>query len=275
VSAPADDRAALAGDLAPRVVSSLILAAVAVACGWFGGWAWAAAAAIGMALAGDEWCRMAGADTRNRWVAVVALALCGVFFVKGEGLQPMIAALVAMVALGRAVAGAGAVAWAGTLYLALGGWCLAGLRFDDAAEGRVLLFALFAIVWATDTAAYVGGRTLGGPKLLPAISPNKTWAGFVTGLAAGALAGFGYALVLGHGEGRGLIWAGLGALLSLAAQGGDVLESIAKRHFGVKDSSGLIPGHGGLLDRLDGHFAAGIALMLAVLFSPSVRQALL
>ena len=109
------------------------------------------------------------------------------------------------------------------------------------------------------------GRTVGGPRLAPRISPNKSWAGFIGGLAGPALVGAAAAPLL-HGS-PGLI-ASLAAALGLAAQLGDLAESLAKRHFGVKDSSGLIPGHGGLLDRLDGLLAAALAFMAASLALP-------
>jgi phosphatidate cytidylyltransferase len=119
--------------------------------------------------------------------------------------------------------------------------------------GRTAIFWLFATVWATDTGAFAAGRGLGGPRLAPGISPNKTWAGFVGGVLAGVLVAWGTARLTGAAA-AALIPAGLA--ISVASQLGDLAESIAKRRFGVKDSGHVIPGHGGLLDRLDGMLTA-------------------
>jgi phosphatidate cytidylyltransferase len=259
------------GDLAPRVASAVVMMSLGMAAAWFGGWAWALAGAIVLGLAAREWCRMAGASGRELWIAVGAAALSGVLFVVGKGLQPVLAALVLLLAVGRAVAPRGPVAWMGTLYLAMGGWALAGIRLDDADAGRILIFGLFAVVWATDSAAYGVGRALGGPRLMPVASPNKTWSGFMGGAVAGTAAGALYAVLT---QGSPLHWGAAGFVLSLAAQGGDILESLAKRHFGVKDSSGLIPGHGGLLDRLDGHFSAALLLAVGILVWPPLLDGL-
>jgi len=134
----------------------------------------------------------------------------------------------------------------------------------DTVGGRAILLWLLAVVWATDTGAYAIGRSIGGPRLAPRWSPRKTWAGFAGGLSSGALAGAGTALVLGLAPALPLVL--LSAGLAIVAQFGDLAESLAKRRFGVKDSSGLIPGHGGLLDRLDGLLAVipAVALMTLI-----------
>lgn len=153
----------------------------------------------------------------------------------------------------------------GAAAIGLGGVSLVWLRTDAHAGAANVLF-LFLVVWASDIGAYMTGRALGGPRLWPAVSPNKTWAGALGGLAAAMAIGFLAAVSLSLGQ---LAWAALpvAAVLGMAAQGGDLLESWLKRRFGVKDSSGLIPGHGGLLDRLDGVLAAAplAALLSAVL----------
>lgn len=130
-------------------------------------------------------------------------------------------------------------------------------------EPEGLLFVLFAVltVWATDIGAYFAGRALGGPKILPAISPHKTWAGLFGGMLAAAAVGAGLSQLFSRAAlpDAALLAAGLAVL----AQAGDFLESGIKRHFGVKDASTLIPGHGGLLDRVDGLMP--VALVLAIL----------
>ena len=122
-------------------------------------------------------------------------------------------------------------------------------------------------MWAVDIAAYVVGRAIGGPKLAPALSPNKTWAGFTGGLAGAALAGWGAAALVG-GTATFVVLASV--LLGIAAQLGDLVESAAKRRFNVKDTGGLIPGHGGLLDRLDSLLAASLTLAVLILVTGAI-----
>jgi phosphatidate cytidylyltransferase len=130
----------------------------------------------------------------------------------------------------------------------------------DAAWGFAALVFLFVVVWLTDIVAYFTGRALGGPKLLPRVSPNKTWSGAIGGTLAGIIGGV---LVAGYSGAGNLAAIGMIALvLSIVAQAGDLLESAVKRHFNTKDASGLIPGHGGLMDRLDGFLTAAVLAAL-------------
>ncbi|MEX2632298.1 MAG: phosphatidate cytidylyltransferase [Tistlia sp.] len=139
-----------------------------------------------------------------------------------------------------------------------GGAAAAGAGASAGGLEVLRLFWLIGLVWATDIGAFFVGSTLRGPKLWPRISPNKTWSGMVGGLAAAGLLGAGFAIAAAPEA----LWAlvVLSVLLSLVAQAGDFFESGVKRHFGAKDASGLIPGHGGLLDRVDGLLAATLAL---------------
>ncbi len=125
-----------------------------------------------------------------------------------------------------------------------------------------MLFVL-AVAWTTDTASYVGGRLLGGPKLAPRISPKKTWSGFIVGTLTPALVGYGFATYLGGTSAWRLALVSVG--LALACQIGDLLESAVKRHFGAKDMSQLIPGHGGLFDRIDSLLLASVVAALIAL----------
>lgn len=156
------------------------------------------------------------------------------------------------------------------------GWMLAGLVYaamlliapivlrGDAALGLVAILFLFAVVWATDIAAYFTGRAVGGPKLWPAVSPGKTWSGAVGGALGGIAAGLLVAKLAGLAIAPMLVLVALS--LSVAAQAGDLLESAIKRRFRAKDASQLIPGHGGLMDRLDGFLtAAAAAVMVGLL----------
>ncbi len=149
---------------------------------------------------------------------------------------------------GQRLAMVGGVSYAGTLAV-----CLPILR-QSIPDGLAIILWLFAVVWGTDTMAYFGGRLIGGPKLAPRLSPSKTWSGFLTGVSCGALLGVLIAPSWG-GEVR-IFFAGLcaGAL----AQAGDLFESSIKRRYGVKDTGSLIPGHGGVMDRLDGFIAASV-----------------
>jgi phosphatidate cytidylyltransferase len=153
--------------------------------------------------------------------------------------------------------------WYGLGVAYLGAACLAFLWLRaDPNLGRALVLWLVAVVWATDTGAYLVGRRLGGPKLAPVISPKKTWAGLFGGIGAASLVG-----VVAAGlreEGGTAVAVGASMVLALVAQVGDLFESSLKRQFGAKDSSGLIPGHGGVLDRVDGLLAGVLVLWGAI-----------
>ncbi len=156
------------------------------------------------------------------------------------------------------------------------GWMIAGLAYAlvvllapialrrDPEFGFVAILFLCAVVWSTDIAAYFAGRALGGPKLWPAVSPKKTWSGAIGGTLGGIATGLAVVTAAGVAIGSGLVIVAFG--LSVVSQGGDLLESAIKRRFGAKDSSQLIPGHGGLMDRLDGFLtAAAAAVMVGLL----------
>ena len=148
---------------------------------------------------------------------------------------------------------------AGAIYAGAAALCPILLR-SDADYGLVAMFFLFAVVWLTDVVAYFVGRFVGGPKLWPSVSPNKTWSGALGGLA-GAI--FGAFLVASFAALSHFAMAALAVVLSSASQAGDLFESHLKRRFGVKDASHIIPGHGGVMDRLDGFiFAAALATLI-------------
>ncbi len=152
---------------------------------------------------------------------------------------------------------------AGLIYIVSACYFLAMLR-NRGDDGREILIWLLCVVWATDTAAYFVGRAIGGPKLAPRLSPGKTISGAAGGLGGGLLAGYIGAEIMNlAGTGRMLT---LSAVASIACQLGDLLESGAKRHFEVKNSGNLIPGHGGILDRLDGLLATGLIIGMIDLF---------
>ncbi len=155
----------------------------------------------------------------------------------------------------------------GVPYIGLAVIALIWLR-GDVEYGFLAIIYLFVTVWTVDIFAYISGRLFGGPKFAPKISPKKTWSGFIGGVGAGTLAGVIFGAQMG---GTSLVIIGLISLLIGAiSQLGDLFESAFKRHFDIKDASNLIPGHGGLFDRVDGlMFAAMIAALIALYFDPA------
>lgn len=251
-----------------RTLSALVLAPIAIAAAWLGGlFLPVVTAAAGAAMAW-EWARLCRTDRSGSG----RLEASGVVLV-GAVLVAVAAAATAgaAIAIGLSLVGAAIVfsmAWRepggephwlalGTLWIALPCVCLLWLaqledaRLEDA--GRATVLWVFAVVWATDIGAYAVGRLIGGPRLAPRWSPRKTWAGLLGGAGCAALAGWGTARLIDVSPALPLVL--LSAGLAIVGQFGDLAESVAKRRFGVKDSSGLIPGHGGLLDRLDGLLA--------------------
>ena len=256
-----------------RTASALVLAPLALVVAFVGGWIFAAACLLTGALVLWEWSGLfVGADED---CATYAL---------GFGLPTLIgAAILAQAgipagAIGVSAAGA-AVAWQGTLgfWLTYSNrhscpWAAAGILYaailvicpimlrSDPEVGLAALLFLFATVWSTDIFAYLIGRGFGGPLLWPAVSPKKTWSGAAGGLVGGVVAG---ALVAYASAGTHPVAAGVLALiLSVAAQGGDLLESSVKRRFGAKDTGALIPGHGGVMDRVDGFLVAALVAVV-------------
>ncbi len=238
-------------ELTLRVASALVLAAVALAAAWVGGWLAFVAVAAAVVVIELEWSGLTGdlrpfALTFAAGLVVALLVATGGFFAVGVGLATVVAVLA--LAARRTVWAPGGVVYAALFAFGVLALCLAPQGH------RAAIFFVFAVVWATDTAAYFAGRALGGPKLWPAVSPNKTWSGAIGGALAGMLAGVVTVLVAGTSLSAPL--AAVALALSLGSQGGDLFESWVKRRFGAKDSGHLIPGHGGLMDRIDGLIAA-------------------
>jgi phosphatidate cytidylyltransferase len=244
-----------------RVIVALVLAPLAVAIAYAGGWLWAVLvtlASIGLYL---EWLTIVGASREARVVAagVVALAISGLCLATGRIDAAFLALVIGLA--GVALLSSQRRRWtaAGFLYAAAAEIASVLVRLDQA-KGFAALFLILLVVWVTDIGGYFAGRGIGGPKLWPRVSPKKTWAGAVGGFAASLVVAAGFA-ALGLGKTGPILL--LGAVLSIASQLGDLFESAVKRRFGVKDSSHIIPGHGGLLDRLDGFVAA---IVLAAIF---------
>lgn len=255
-------------DLAPRLVSALTLIPAALAAALAGGpWLAGAAGAAVVAMT-YEYARMSEPQS---WRPAFALALAGALgavmaqsWARGDlGFYWLVGC--ALVSAFRRKSSTGfAETFLGALYVGAPPMLFLALRAAEPG-GLQIVIALFLLIWSADIAAYFAGRLIGGPKLSPWLSPSKTWAGTAAGLAGGAAAG---ALCAGLFHGPHLWWIVAGALGALIGLGGDLLESAIKRRFGVKDASQLIPGHGGMLDRLDGMIAATVAGFLVLLARP-------
>ena len=258
-----------------RTASALVLAPLAIGAAFVGGVLFAAACTVTAALVLWEWSLLVSRAADWRILVPGLPALCAAA-VLAQSSEPVVAiAAIALGALGAAVATALQLR-GGQWSAAAAVWAAAGVVYSgivltspimlrsDPQMGFAALSFLFATVWATDIFAYLTGRRLGGPLLAPQLSPKKTWSGAIGGLAGGVVVG---ALVAYASAGTHLVAAGVLALiLSIAAQGGDLLESSVKRRFGAKDTSTLIPGHGGVMDRVDGLLVAAlIAVVIGAL----------
>lgn len=245
-----------------RVISSIVLIVAVLAVTWLGG---AAFRILSAAIAGAmfyEWSAMSRnpGSARHQWIAAALLAVVLLALVLGYSAASVLVLLALSVLaslLDGRIGGQGYWTPAGLAYAGLSGLSLALLRDGDQAGLTAILF-LFAVVWATDICAYFVGRSLGGPKLAPSISPGKTQSGALGGTVGGVLAGM--ALAAFAGLGNLPVLAVVAFLLSVVSQIGDLFESWVKRRHGVKDSGSLIPGHGGVMDRVDGLVAAAFAL---------------
>lgn len=261
-SQPGPGSPARLSNLQVRTISSVVLIVAVLGLTWFGGLAFTVLSAAISAAIFYEWTSMSPADMRHRLIAWGLLGAVLLVLLAGAGPAAVFGAAaiaVVLAALDARIRKQGYETSAGLAYAALSGISLALLRDGDP-QGLAAILFLFAIVWATDIMAYFVGRTLGGPKLAPAISPGKTWSGAFGGVAGAVLAGVAAALATGY-AGVGLA-AAVALVLSVVSQVGDLFESWIKRRHGVKDSSNLIPGHGGVMDRVDGLVAAAFALYL-------------
>ncbi len=253
-----------------RVITALVLAPLAIGAVLFAPTRWFMPGLALVLLAGLwEWLRLCGVASRPARAALLALhaaALVLLALSDGSSVFPLVIAagvawwLLALAWLRRPGFGAGP-AWrpariaTGTLFV-LPSWCAMVLLHADSPHGpRWVLFGLL-IVWAADTFAYFAGSRIGGPKLAPRISPGKTWAGFWGGLVGAALVSVAAVPLLGLGWPQWPALAVLVLVTALASVHGDLIESLVKRQSGAKDSGHLIPGHGGVMDRIDSIVAA-------------------
>jgi phosphatidate cytidylyltransferase len=252
------------GDLFSRAASALVLAPLVLAAVWIGGLAFAVMVAVVAGIVMLEWWtvtvpRRPARRPELELAPALAAVAAGAAPLAMAASQPVAAAallvvgvvLVAVLHRGRA----GGVLWPalGVLYAGIPAVALVTLR--DLPGGLWFVVLLFVVVWVTDSVAYFGGRAIGGRKLWPRVSPGKTWSGAVCGLAGGMIAGVLIAIALGANP---VVAAIVAAALSIVSQLGDLGESAIKRRFGVKDTGKLIPGHGGVMDRVDGLLAAAV-----------------
>jgi phosphatidate cytidylyltransferase len=264
-----------ASALRKRLLSAAILLPLAAVAVWLGppywdilvgavavvmAWEWAGMCAFGQPPARPTVLGVGPAGALSMLAMAVAMAAAA-----GQAYRLSLLLLVLGAALSsllgmRSPGGRGAWQGFGTLYIGLPSMSIIWLR-AQAPDGLATMVWVLALGIAVDTGAYAAGRSIGGPKLAPRISPNKTWAGLLGGIAAGVVVGVVAALWMGASSVVPLVLAS--ALLGIVEQAGDLLESGFKRYFHVKDSGHLIPGHGGFLDRVDGLLAVALAVALA------------
>ena len=257
-----------ATELGARTVSGIVLGLLVLGATLNGGWIFAVVWFLaGLAVVG-EWMAITRTAPHRPLLAIAGLVLLGV--VAGARLPIPTPWLLGATALGLALLAllarpaAGRIWAPASLACALVVALVPVLLRDDPRIGLAGPLWLFGVVWTTDIAAYFTGRSLGGPKLWPAVSPKKTWSGFCATIVGGAVAAG--ARHLGATDALSLPLAcALSALASVMSQGGDLAESALKRAYGAKDSGRLIPGHGGVMDRLDGFFA--VALLAGLLLA--------
>lgn len=260
---------ALSRDLGMRLASAAVMVPVAIFCVWKGGWALTLIAALCAGAMAFEWARMA--KSRVPYLMIVGAVAANIIhpFDARWALMAMVAAGVVAMALEQRD-GFKSTALLGTLYA--GGIPLAmqALRVNPEA-GWTIAMGVMVLSWSSDTSAYFVGRAIGGPKLAPRDSPNKTWSGAIGALVGSALTGAVFAYFVQRPI---LLWAFTGVLVSISAQIGDLFESQVKRRHGVKDTSGFLPGHGGVMDRLDGFGTACVAMVGILKLFPEFAEIL-
>jgi len=250
-------------DLLPRLASALALGPIVLGAAWQGGLWWQALATLAATVAVVEWALLNGLKQTGSPFAITIVAVPAAEVAYLVTSQPWAPAVVVL-AIANGLAWWRRVLGLGVLYVGIGWVCMLLLR--GRAGGMPNLMFLLLVVWANDIGAYAAGRLIGGRRMAPRLSPGKTWAGAGGGLVCAVFAGLGVALWYGTSQAGQFRAEGLAALFSVLAQAGDLLESAMKRRFGRKDSGGIIPGHGGVLDRIDGLLAAAPAALAWQIF---------
>ncbi|MEM7662978.1 MAG: phosphatidate cytidylyltransferase [Pseudomonadota bacterium] len=257
-------------ELLLRLASAAVLVPIGLFAVWQGGVALMCLAAICAALMAFEWARMV--ESKVGALIIGGTVVANIVFLVDPRWALLVlvgfAASAAMVELGKDRRNS---ALLGTLYTGGMPLALQALRAHPEA-GLALAMGIMLMSWASDTSAYFVGRQVGGPLLAPNDSPNKTWSGAFGGAAGSALTAIGFALLI---SGPVLSWAIVGVAASVGAQFGDLFESQLKRRYGVKDTSGFLPGHGGVMDRLDGFGTATIIALVVVRLIPALPDHLI
>ncbi len=247
-------------DLLPRIASSIVLIAIAVLAAWAGGMVAALVVAAIAAVVHAEWTGVTEGKLASALAFTAGVVVVLVVF--GSGYVSVALGIAALLLVAAAFAGPWPWRPLGVLYALALGLSLLALR-ASADYGIAAIAIVVAVVAATDIGAFIAGRAIGGPRLWPAVSPRKTWAGAIGGLAAGIVVGLIAGWLLGLELGAALI--AVFIILSITGQCGDLFESYIKRRFGAKDSGSLVPGHGGMMDRVDGLvFASAIAVLIGI-----------
>jgi phosphatidate cytidylyltransferase len=248
-------------NLVMRVIAALILAPLAIAIAYAGGWLWILLVTLAVIGLYVEWLTIVGLAREMPVVVsgIAALAVAGLCLAIGRIDAAFVVLAIGLAAVALLTRERRNWTAAGFFYAAAAEMASVLVRLDSV-KGFVALIFVLLIVWVTDIGGYFAGRGIGGPKLWPRVSPKKTWAGAAGGFVASLAVAFGFA-AFDLGKTGALLL--LSAVLSVVSQLGDLFESAVKRRFGVKDSSHIIPGHGGLLDRLDGFVAA---IIVAAIF---------
>jgi phosphatidate cytidylyltransferase len=253
-----------------RVLAALVLAPLAIALAYAGGWIWAFLATLASIGLFVEWLTVVGAAKAGPTGAgTIAVAVMGFCIALGWLTAVVLVGVLGLVCIAFLAKDQRGWAAAGFLY-AVAALAASVLVRQDPVNGFVALMFVLLVVWATDIGGYFAGRGIGGPKLWPRVSPKKTWAGALGGFVASLAVAGGFA-AFGHGKAVPLLV--LSAVLSVVSQLGDLFESAVKRRFGVKDSSHVIPGHGGLMDRLDGFIAAVLVASIFGILRHGVHSA--
>ncbi|MCC7251859.1 phosphatidate cytidylyltransferase [Hyphomicrobium sp.] len=248
-----------------RIVSAIGLAIIAFAAAWAGVLPFACVVLAVALIMSWEWSSMVRGGGIDVSLVVHALAVAAAVSLAAFGFAALgVAALLigTIIVLALEFGSRPILSAAGVLYAGLPAVALLWLRGSEPLGFQAVLFIVL-VVAATDTAAFAAGRLIGGPRLAPAVSPNKTWSGLVGGLSAASATAALFAYATSAPVAALAI---IGLVMGLIAQAGDLAESAMKRAFNIKDVSQLLPGHGGFMDRMDGLAPVAVAVALAVLF---------
>lgn len=254
----------MSSELKRRVPSAIVLILLALGATWYGGFPFLLFWTLAALLVWYEWATIVGVTPRNNVIASGAIGIVVVAVFLAMGMTGAAVATVFLVALGCGFMASGndrAQLWsgAGIVYAALV-FVPAVLLRNDPKFGFFAIVWLYAVVWLTDIGGYFFGRFIGGPKLAPIISPKKTWSGAIGGTLFGVLGGVMVATIANARF--AVMFIAIALIVSVFSQAGDIFESFVKRKFGKKDASGILPGHGGVMDRIDGFITASLLALL-------------